>query len=469
VVANAPRRFDGGRHYFVVSALLLVVLGLFGGASRADELQQFLVAVAALAAIGAALWPLDLAALREGRGVLIAIALAYALLLIQLVPLPPAMWARLPGHDLYAAVARATGSSGWRPLSLAPDLTLNALAGLLPATAFGLLALMLDFRGRLRLAYWLVGLACASALLGLVQLAAGGTSWHLFRTSSADSAVGLFANRNHQAVLMALTLPILAALVTIRLREGARPGAALAGASAIAALLLLAIAGTGSRMGLLLGAIGLGAAIAIHLLCRDRAALVVSRRPGLWAGGIAAALVALVPIGLLIARSGALERLTSPDALDETRVVALKPMIEAARAFMPFGAGFGTFDPVYQRFEPNALLSTIYLNQAHNEPVQLAIEGGAAALLLLALFLSWWLRASARAMRPRESVPRRAMGIAAASAPLILMLSSLVDYPLRTPLLGALFAWFCIELVRSGHKRTRVAAADATPVTRPAG
>jgi O-antigen ligase len=266
---------------------------------------------------------------------------------------------------------------------------------------------------------------------------------------------------------MALTLPVLAALVTIWLREGARPGAALAGASAIAALLLLAIAGTGSRMGLLLGAIGLAAAIAIHLLCRDRALLVVSRRPGLWAGGIAAALVALVPIGLLIARSGAFERLTSPDALDDTRVVGLKPLIEAARAFMPFGAGFGTFDPVYQRFEPNALLSTIYLNQAHNEPVQLAIEGGAAALLLLALFLSWWLRASARAMRPRESAPRRAMGIAAASATLIMMLSSLVDYPLRTPLLGALFAWFCVELVRSGHKRARTAAADATP--RPAG
>jgi hypothetical protein len=55
------------------------------------------------------------------------------------------------------------------------------------------------------------------------------------------------------------------------------------------------------------------------------------------------------------------------------------------------------------------------------------------------------------------------MGIAAASATLIMMLSSLVDYPLRTPLLGALFAWFCVELVRLGHKRARAAAADATP------
>lgn len=456
MVAHAPRRFDGGRYHFIVTALLFVILGMFGGASRADELQQVIVAAAALAAIGAALWPLDFSALREVRGVLGAIGLLYLLLLFQLVPLPPAAWASLPGHGPYAAVAREVGSTGWRPLSLAPDLTLNALAGLLPATAAALLGLMLDFRSRMRLAHLLVGVACVSALLALVQLASGGNSLHLFRTSSADSAVGLFANRNHQAALMAVNLPLVAALATARLRDGgARRERVMATGAGVITLLLIAIAASGSRMGLVLGAVGLVAAVSIYLSCAGRTPFDAPRRPALWAAGAAAALAAIVPIALLIARSGVVERLASRDAIEQTRVAALSPMLAAAQAFMPFGAGFGTFEPVYQRFEPDALLSTIYLNQAHNEPVQLAIEGGVAALALLALFLLWWVRASIRAVRPRDSAPRRAMGIAAASGTLILMLSSLVDYPLRTPLLGGLFALMCVELARATHMPPR--------------
>jgi O-antigen ligase len=115
---------------------------------------------------------------------------------------------------------------------------------------------------------------------------------------------------------------------------------------------------------------------------------------------------------------------------------------------------------VFQRFEPYSLLSTIYLNQAHNEPVQLAIEGGAAALLLLALFLLWWLRAATLATRPRDSQVRRAMAMAAAAATLIMLLSSLVDYPLRTPLLSALFAFLCIELLRSSRRRPHATMAE---------
>jgi O-antigen ligase len=458
VVAHAPRRFDGGRYSFVVSATFLIILAALGGASRVDELQQPVVAFAALAAIGAALWPLDFAPFRDVRGVLVAIALVYALVLVQLLPLPAAIWAALPGHDIYAGLARDLDSGGWRPATLSPDLTISALAGLLPATALALLALMLDFRSRVRLTQLIVAIACASALLGLVQIASGGTALHLFRTSSADSAVGLFANRNHEAVLMALCLPLVTAIATIKLREGASPGRVVGATGAILILFLIAVAATGSRMGLLLGAVGLIGAGAIWLLCGERVGIALPRRPGMWAATIAAALVALVPIALLMARSGTIHRLTSRDAIEQTRLAALDPMMEAARAFLPFGAGFGTFDPVYQRFEPNALLSTIYLNQAHNEPMQLAIEGGIAALALLALFLLWWIAAAFRAVRPRESAPRRAMGIAAAAGTLILMLSSLVDYPLRTPLLSSLFALLCVEMVRSAHKRTRAPA-----------
>jgi hypothetical protein len=53
------------------------------------------------------------------------------------------------------------------------------------------------------------------------------------------------------------------------------------------------------------------------------------------------------------------------------------------------------------------------------------------------------------------------MALAAATVTLILMISSLVDYPLRTPLLGALFAVACVELIAAA--RDRPASGEARP------
>jgi len=200
-------------------------------------------------------------------------------------------------------------------------------------------------------------------------------------------------------------------------------------------------------MGLLLGSVGLAAGTGIYLTTAPLAGS-PKRNLRICAAGGGVTLAALLPVSLLVARSGALARLIA-EPVDQTRAAAWPPMVHAARMFLPFGSGFGTFDPVYRMVEPDSLLSTIYLNEAHNEPLQLAIEGGLPALLLLLLFLVWWALAVVHAVRPRESNVQRALAMAMATATLIMMLSSLVDYPLRTPLLSALFALACVELVRA--------------------
>jgi hypothetical protein len=452
VAARPQHRLNGDRYYLILAIAFLVVLGTLGGASRADELQQTFVRCAAIAVIAAALWPLNWSAFGDARGPVIGMALAYILFLAQLVPLPPEVWGRMPGHDIYLALAQQTEPLVWRPWTVSPDLTLNALGALLPATAIGLLTLALDFRARLLLARVIVAIACVSAVLGLLQFAAGGTSLHLFRTTSEDSAVGLFANRNHQAVFMACAVPMAAAIASIRSHREGASRRRLAIAAITSALLLMGLAATGSRMGLLLGSCGVGAAAAVHFVTRSAGEAVrsVGTRLSLAAAGLA--IIAITAVSLLVWRSGAALRLAS-DPIDRTRVAALGPMLQAARTFFPFGAGFGTFDPVYRRFEPDSLLSTIYLNQAHNEPVQFAIEGGAVAILLLLLFVIWWAQAAVRALRRTESTSRRALAMAMAAATLILMLSSLVDYPLRTPLLSGLFAMASVELIR-GRRRS---------------
>jgi O-antigen ligase len=172
------------------------------------------------------------------------------------------------------------------------------------------------------------------------------------------------------------------------------------------------------------------------------------RTIGLLAGGTAL-LAAFVAVAAW--RGGAFERLAATDTVDETRLLILPPLLRTASAFMPWGSGFGSFDRVYRQFEPDSLLSSIYLNAAHDEPLQLAIEGGMPALVLLALFLLWWGRQAWRVLLGWTPPRHRAMRAASLTVSVVLMGSSLVDYPLRTPLLGALFAFACVNIARAGE------------------
>jgi len=449
-VGHRYARYLRHNYRLLVAMLLLVALALAGGSSLAGEDQQPLVRLAAIAALLATVWPLEFDVLAPHKRLLGFIAVLYLLILLQLLPLPADWWAALPGRDTYAAIARESGTIGSRPLSLTPDLTLNSLFALLPATAAALSALYLNGRGRSRLFVALLLVACASAGLALMQAGTGGSAFHLYRHSGDQAPTGLFANRNHQAVLLACALPLAGAIAGIRIREGSDVRKTIAVTLGLAMLLLLAIVSTGSRMGVVLGALAIVAAF----WCFFTASPLRTRVgwPAWLTIGIAGPAL-LGAIGLAAERSGALERLAMTDTVTESRAQMITPLLETARAFMPIGSGFGSFDSVYRRFEPDSLLSTIYMNQAHNEVLQVAIEGGIVALALLALFCGWWLRTLVYILRQRDSVTARTMGLAAAAITTILMASSLVDYPLRTPLLGAVFALACVEMTRSAKTR----------------
>jgi hypothetical protein len=451
--SEAPRRdrlqsADLRRFRFGMAVALVLLLVLAGGASRIDEDQQAVVRLGAVGVIAASLWPLEIAALGRYRGFLWFGAAAAGLLVLQLVPLPPALWAALPGREPYAEIAARAGATGWRPLTLTPDLTRDALFALLPVCAALLSFAWLDGHGRARIIEILVLAACASAVLGWLQLAGGDAFLHFYRETNLGSATGVFANRNHAAALLACALPLAGAAAVLRLRAGDSARRVVAVAGAVFATVLLGIVATGSRMGLVLGVLGLAASG----WCVLGGGVLPRLRPRAWLAGGAMVLGVAAVVGFGLARSGSLARLAGTDAAAETRAAMLAPLTETARAFLPLGAGFGSFDSVYRHFEPDGLLSTIYMNQAHNEPLQLAIEGGVPALLLLAVFGWWWMRAAARAVRARLP-EQRVSGIAAASATAILLVSSLVDYPLRTPLLAAVFVLLAMSLDRAARRR----------------
>jgi O-antigen ligase len=132
--------------------------------------------------------------------------------------------------------------------------------------------------------------------------------------------------------------------------------------------------------------------------------------------------------------------------------------LRAAGAFFPFGSGIGSFVQVYPLFDdPNRVDIAMRVPHAHNDYVELALETGLIGIALVLAFLAWWLARAVAIWRSAEPSPyARAATIASAA----ILLHSLVDYPLRTAGIAALFA-MCLALMAHSP---RSAARDERPL-----
>jgi O-antigen ligase len=191
----------------------------------------------------------------------------------------------------------------------------------------------------------------------------------------------------------------------------------------------------GSRNGLLLAPI----ALIVGTLFLQRSRRGDALRWKMIMAVIGGAIVA-AGASIYFSRALAFERLMSSDLGSEGRVRVLRPGWQMVQDFFPFGTGIGTFDPLYRRYEPFAALSTRYMNEAHNDLLQLAIEAGLFGLLLLAAYVGWWGVNLARAWQtrrePQGSKEFRWLGAFVTG---ILLIASLTEYPLRTPFFQVLF------------------------------
>jgi hypothetical protein len=287
------------------------------------------------------------------------------LILLQLVPLPPALWRALPGHDRYLEAALAAGEpQPWRSLNLTPDRGWNSLFSLLPPAAAMFAASRLRMRDQGAVLLALIAIVMASAVIGLAQVSAGGDdALRFYAAPPTGAAVGLFANRNHQALLIACGLPMLG-LFTERARAD-RAKRRLHSALALTggAFLLLTIPTTGSRAGLLLAGIALpGALLLAWPAIRDRAKDLSPRYRQLAAGGGLVVLLALIAAALTFSRAESVQRLFAMDPVEDARVRLLSPLLGMIRDFLPFGSGFGSFDPVYRGYEPFENLAVTFMN-----------------------------------------------------------------------------------------------------------
>lgn len=419
---------------FMLLTVLLTVLVTMGGASRGDVLGQVVVRGVAAAALVVMFLLVNPPADRPPRMVLGLLAATAALPLLQLVPLPPAWWGLLPGH----AMLREAVSSDqpWRPLSVQPSATWNALASLLVPTSVLLLTSAVRRPERELVVGVLLALIAISALFGLLQFS-GSPLENPFVNGSGGEVSALFANRNHFAVFLAfgcLIAPVWGAW------HGDRSAWRAPLAAGATLLILLLILASGSRAGLASGILGtaLGLTLARQLLHRLRRRLPRWAEPAL-AAALVAIMVAVVGISMASKRALSIDRLLSVDSAADMRTRGLSTVIEAARAYFPTGAGFGSFDTVFRMREPFELLKPTYFNHAHDEYIEILIGGGLPAMLLLVVAIGWWTMASIRVWR-RAPSSEVMLGRIGSGLLLMTLVASAIDYPARTPVVMAVVA-----------------------------
>lgn len=424
---------------FVVIALSAALLG---GSSRYDNGQLIILQPVAWLVAGYFLIRFrrsDLAGAKWPAYLLAGLTLT---MIIQLIPLPAVLWTHLPGREIVRDLDAALRTNPMRPMSLVPTRTMNALANLSVPIA-GLLAFLALRAHRIKIGtYALLAIGAANALAALIQFVGPGGEWlYFYHGKNGGAAVGLFANPNHASVFGAVMMVFIAC--TISMLDKIKSRGQILILYGLYALIFLMSLTSGSRAGLLTCILAL-AATAIIMFKPTHSSQTVSARPRRKfsaAGWITAASgIAIAAIFVLSDRLPAFDEFVADDPLGDIRFAFMPILIEMAETYFPFGSGFGSLENVYYIHEPDALLQPAYLNMAHNDWVQIIIEGGIAGAALLIGTLFWIGKTGLQLFWRNQTGP--AIALIAGFA--IIALASYFDYPLRTPLFQLAALWWLL-------------------------
>jgi lipoprotein signal peptidase len=374
---------------------------ILGGASAAGIWANMFLQLLAIPIILAAvmLTPSTPVA-APGRQLIALLLLLVGLIAVQLVPLPPALWTALPGRAEVAAGFASLGQQPpWLPLSLAPYRTISSALWLLPAIAVLLGVLRLRAYKPGWIGWTVVSVTVVSVAIGALQVSGGtGSPLYFYEITNYGASTGFFSNANHLATLLVCTFPLMTAIYL----QARSKGRSMQRSSGLLVILVGAV-----------GVVVVGVAVNHSL------------------AGLAVAFSA--PLG---------NNLTAESARtsEDSRYTSYRLSLGAAADFMPAGSGIGTFQAVYRTRENPADISRFYMNHVHGDYIEIALETGVPGLALLALFLFWW---AGRAVAIWRSEERDPYALAATVASAVILAHSVVDYPLRTAAISALFAMCC--------------------------
>jgi O-antigen ligase len=413
-------------------------------------LQLVGVAIIAWAVAGSVDQPMTSAA----RQLLILSIAAIAVVAAQLVPLPPGIW----DHGIRRRIADGFALLGQPlpalPLSVTPYESLSTLLCLIPGLALFCAIARLKAYRPVWLAIALLAGTIAGIVLGALQVSspAENSPWYLYAETNGGLAVGFFANANHMATLLLVSLPFIAGLAAAaRSWPVQRRSAVLTILAAVALVLVVGIVLNGSLAGYALAVPVIATSALILLQPGTRLRKLAAAIAGL---SVLVAVAGLSTTSINGARIGQ-DAATSVHSREQILVTTSKAMGD----YMPFGSGLGSFLRIYRTYESPDTVWSEYVIHAHNDYAELALELGVAGIILMLLFLVWWVAAVSRVWRTGHGGSlARAASIASAAV----LVHSLVDFPLRTAAISASFA-MCLALLTEPRQRERSEPRDLRP------
>lgn len=340
-----------------------------------------------------------------------------AYVLWQILPLPVGLLQLLSPEraEIASALDRIGLHQSFVPVSVAPSETLFQLSCIAGCTLLFLAARNLVWRWperSWRLAFPLIVVASAEAVLGLVQ----------FFADPDTAPHGTYVNHNHFAGLLEMALPFAVAYPFAAMRVNAWLKAGLG--LAAAALILAAIGHSLSRSGssVALGALALMAVVAVGKN-RGQARAIIA----IAAAGAILSLSLLFPPDRLIDRFGQLSDIRPQIWSDTTRLIAAFPVV---------GCGLGGFEPAFHQYRTAAL--EVRIDYAHNDYLQTLAELGIVGFGIALILCGALLVETVRAVRHSSQLP---LALASAGALAAMAAHSFTDFNLHIPANALVLAW----------------------------
>lgn len=449
----------------IVLGVFVVAAFLLGGSSRSEMPPLGVLNPLSVLVLGYGLCTLSWADIARHK-LLAGLALAILILpLLQLVPLPPSIWHSLPGREPIVQLDAMLGMEGaWRPFTMDPTGTRNAVIGLFAPLAVLVLGMQAGRSGHEKALATVLAVGFVSAVLSLGQIIGDPHGpLYLYSITNSGFPVGLFANRNHHAVFLDSLIPLAYAWTMLapgnwRDVDSPRGKRAILG-FCLVILIVPVVLVAGSRAGLVCLALSLAATMALvtfsaekgNRKAKDRKPALARMAPVM---AIVFAIAALIFATIFMGRGRAFDRLVALDPGDDLRGQIAPTILQIITEVFPWGTGFGSFDNVYRSYELDALLSERYANHAHNDYLEFAMTGGLPAIIVIVLLLGWLGLQAWTLFRkgPRSAIQGHMWPVASLCALGLIVVASMVDYPLRT----AAFSSFAVLLALWVARGTQV-------------
>ncbi len=436
--AQTRTRIPESRTAILLPAILLVSAVVIGG--QADALpwtDMLLQLLAVIVGVGIVSRKIE----RDGERLRtlshVYIVLLFAIGFLHLVPIPWSLWSSLnPSDQARQVLTELDIASGWRSYTLDPHGAFTYLLVLLPPVAMFLAVSRMGMNDRVKMIGIVVLLAVISALLGLMQFASDTRNLYFYDVTHLGYSVGFFANRNHHTDLLIVGLLLGSALflgpLHARFDKDKLRWVMLA---TLVILMLTSILATGSRAGFAL-AVFAGIAIMLQFIGFGRGAflpfMVVSML-----------LLFLLAMAAFSGNTLFVETLARFERDDELRFEVWPIIIGHVGEYMPFGTGIGSFVPVYGSQEPLQQVDSSFLNHAHNDYLEVALEAGIPGIILILLFIGLFALAAVRSVRLAGDGAYSAIAKMAAVGVVVFLGHAVFDYSLRTTSLSVVFALLC--------------------------